>query len=272
MVRKGQTQVGRARHASAYAWVRQAHLKPRFSATLEFASKSSRPRFLNHLRHSMCAGLSQQRACACGHATRRRTQTMAVRDSASLPRAAPRLEVGQDEHEGAELRSCSPCGELSLWICRARRRACGIQTRTCQHTPLGQGTQAGGRWAVGARPRARMSVLVRPERSWRRQLEEPVLISICGQATGGPRQVGYHRSSQRRSGAGDARGSTGAGGMERVRGVVWRQKCGLGGLAVPDSVPASSSRHGVFEPAPLWRFGDDPKFSTFRFFSDGCST
>ena len=38
---------------------------------------------------------------------------------ASLPPAAPRLEAGQDEHEGAELRSCSPCGELSLSAVRA---------------------------------------------------------------------------------------------------------------------------------------------------------
>ena len=37
--------------------------KPRFSATLDFASKSSRPCFHNHLRNSMCAGLSQQSVC-----------------------------------------------------------------------------------------------------------------------------------------------------------------------------------------------------------------
>ena len=44
---------------------------------------------------------------------------MAVRNSASLPPATARLEAGQDEHEGAELRSCSPCGELSLSTVRA---------------------------------------------------------------------------------------------------------------------------------------------------------
>ena len=71
---------------------------------------------------------------------------MAVRNSASLPPAAARLEARQDEHEGAKSWSCSPCGELlSLSAVRAGDPAAYKHALSTYAAGRGHA----GRWAVG---------------------------------------------------------------------------------------------------------------------------
>ena len=77
---------------------------------------------------------------------------MALHGSVSLLSAAPRLETGQDEHKGAEMRLCSPCGELRLCAVRAGDPAGHTNERTpSTYAAVEEGTQAGGRWAAAGR-------------------------------------------------------------------------------------------------------------------------
>ena len=114
------------------------------------------------------------------------------------PPAAAKLEAVEDERESAEERPCSTCRRLPHF--RARQRPTAHKHAHRQHTPLGEGTQAGGWWAVGATHQTssqgvRLGQAVAISAPSARRARPYISLRAGGRR---PRQVGCRSSSQRR--------------------------------------------------------------------------
>ena len=114
------------------------------------------------------------------------------------PPAAAKLEAVEDEREGAKVWLCSTCRRA--W--RTSMRASDLQHTNAhrQHTPRGEGTQAGGRWAVGATHQtssqgARLGQAVAISAPSARRARPYIRLRAGSKR---PRQVGCRSSSQRR--------------------------------------------------------------------------
>ena len=106
---------------SAKVWVRQAHLKTTFSATLDFASKILRPRFLKPPAQQHVCRMSDCSVCLWTRGTQRRTQTWLCEIRRAYLQSHQDLKLGRTSMKETNATKCSrlPCGELSLSALRA---------------------------------------------------------------------------------------------------------------------------------------------------------
>ena len=114
------------------------------------------------------------------------------------PPAAAKLEAVEDEREGAKVWLCSTCRRA--WSTSMRASDLQHTNAHRQHTPRGEGTQAGGRWAVGATHQtssqgARLGQAVAISAPSARRARPYISLRAGGRR---PRQVGCRRSSQTR--------------------------------------------------------------------------